>query len=272
MTSFTHTTLGRTGLDVCRLGLSATYRPGKAAIHAALDAGINYFFLFGIDTHMVKALRDLAPSDRQRIVIATGAYNLIWGHTSPRRTLEKHLRRLRTDYLDVFQFLGVLRGKQFPPSLQGEFVRLREEGKVRAIGLSTHDRQFAGKLAEEGNMDVLMIRYNAAHPGAETDIFPHLAAHDPGVVNFTATRWRYLIRRLRGWPQDRPVPTPQQCYRFVLSNPHVHVCLNAPMNRKQMKQNLTALEQGPLANDEMALMREYGAFVHRNSNRWVNKF
>ena len=41
---FLHSTLGRSGLRVHRLGLSATYRPGKAAIYRALDEGINYFF------------------------------------------------------------------------------------------------------------------------------------------------------------------------------------------------------------------------------------
>jgi hypothetical protein len=34
------------------------------------------------------------------------------------------------------------------------------EGKVRAIGISTHDRKFAGKLAAEGALDVFLIRYN----------------------------------------------------------------------------------------------------------------
>ena len=52
-----------------------------------------------------------------------------------------------------------------------------------------------------------MIRYNAAHRGAEQDIFPHLAAHDPGVVSYTATRWSYLLRRPKGWPKDGRVPT-----------------------------------------------------------------
>ena len=58
-----------------------------------------------------------------------------------------------------------------------ELVRLREEGKVRAIGISIHDRERAGKLAESSPLDLFMIRYNAAHPGAERDIFPHLGPH-----------------------------------------------------------------------------------------------
>ena len=57
------------------------------------------------------------------------------------------------------------------------------------------------------------------------------------------------------------------CYRFVLSNPHVDVCLKAPSNLKQLEENLAAIRQGPLAEDEMQFMREFGDAVHR-SKKW----
>jgi len=53
-------------------------------------------------------------------------------------------------------------------------MKLNEEGEVRAMGMSIHDRQRAGQLAEDSPLDAL-IRDNAAHPSAERDIFPHLA-------------------------------------------------------------------------------------------------
>jgi hypothetical protein len=43
-----------------------------------------------------------------------------------------------------------------------------------AIGTSIHDRKRAGQLALDSELDLLMIRYNAKHTGAEADIFPHL--------------------------------------------------------------------------------------------------
>jgi aryl-alcohol dehydrogenase-like predicted oxidoreductase len=52
--------------------------------------------------------------------------------------------------------------------------------------------------------------------------------------------------------------TPEQCYRFVLSNPHVHLALTGPANRDQLRQNFAALEQGPLTDVEMEQVREYG--------------
>lgn len=267
MSDFLHTTLGATGLQVHRLGLSATYRPGKETIHRALDLGLNYYFCFGIDTHMHRALADLSPSDRQRIVIVSGGGRLLLWHQNLRKSLEHRLRQLHTDYLDGFFFLYVTKGRWFSEKIREELYRLKEEGKVRFVGMSTHDRPFAGEVAKRGALDVIMMRYNAAHRGAEQDIFPHLSAHHPGIISFTATSWRQLIRRKGGWPKDRPIPTPGQCYRFVLSNPHTHVCMTAPSNLRQLEENLAAVNQGPLSEDEMAMMREYGDLVHGKAKR-----
>jgi predicted aldo/keto reductase-like oxidoreductase len=57
------------------------------------------------------------------------------------------------------------------------------------------------------------------------------------------------------------------CYRFVLSNPHVDVCLMAPSNLKQLDENLNAIRQGPLSGDELRFMQDFGDAVH-NSNKW----
>jgi aryl-alcohol dehydrogenase-like predicted oxidoreductase len=262
---FRHATLGRTGPRVFRLGLSASYRPGRAVIHRALDAGVNVFFCYGFDGQMIGFLRDLPQARREQIVIVTGAYNLLFTHQNLRRTLEKRLRQLRTDHVDAFLLLGVMKPGHFPERARAEMVRLREEGKTRTIGMSCHDRVFAGELAAGGVLDTLMIRYNAAHPGAERDVFPSLAAHQPGVISYTATRWRGLLRRPRGWPRDGRRPTAGECYRFVLSNPHVDVCLTAPTSASQLRDNLAALDDGPLGADDMAFMREFGAAVHRSA-------
>jgi len=263
---FLHTTLGNTGIPVFRLGLSATYRPGKQTIHKALDEGINYFFCYGFDTHMLKVLREVFKTDRERLVVATGAYNYWLGHQNLQRTLEKRLRQLRTDYIDVFQLLWV--GERALTSrTQDELAAIRESDKVRAVAISTHNRKLAGVLAANGSLDALMIRYNAAHRGAEEDIFPRLAVHNPGIVAYTATRWRRLLKRPHGWPVDGRVLTAGECYRFVLSNPNVHVCLTAPSNIEHLEQNLAAIRRGPLTDEDMQFMRAFGEAVHAEQ-RW----
>ena len=107
-----------------------------------------------------------------------------------------------------------------------------------------------------------MIRYNAADRGAETEIFPHLPESNPAVVGFTATRWTGLLRPPRGYPKGGRLPTAGMCYRFVLSNPAVHVCLMAPGNLKQFEQNLAEIRQGPLHEEDMQFMRNFGDLVH----------
>jgi len=264
---FTHTALGNTGIQVHRFGLSASNRPGRDVVRRAIDEGMNYFFAYGFDSHMMKTLREEMKKGRDKFVVATGAYNLLWGHTNLRRTLEKRLRQLDTDYIDVFLFLGVMKEKQFTDRARQDLFSLRKEGKIRCAAISTHDRKFAGRLAAEGDLDVFMIRYNAAHRGAEEDIFPHLPLHNPGIVSYTATRWRYLLRSPRGWPKNGRVPTAGMCYRFVLSNPNVHVCLTAPSNMEQFEENLGAIRRGPLDEDEMSFMRNFGDTVH-HTKKW----
>jgi aryl-alcohol dehydrogenase-like predicted oxidoreductase len=53
----------------------------------------------------------------------------------------------------------------------------------------------------------------------------------------------------------------------VLSNPHVHVCLTAPSNVSQLEENLKAIEEGPLSDEEMRFMREFGDVVH-DARKW----
>jgi aryl-alcohol dehydrogenase-like predicted oxidoreductase len=267
MIDFKRAVLGKTGIEVSRFGLSGTYRPGKETIHKALDAVINYFFCYGFDSQMTKTLAELSQTNRDKYVVATGAYNLIYGHQNLRKTLEKRLRQLKTDYIDIFLFLGVSKEAQFPEKLREELRALKSDGKIKAVGMSCHDRKFAGKLASNGELDVLMIRYNAAHRGAEQDIFPFLKDHIPGLVSYTATRWKYLIRRQGGWPKERLIPTASQCYRFVLSNPYVDVCMMAPSNMKHFDENMAALDQGPLSAEEMKLLKEYGDLIY-SQKRW----
>jgi len=258
---------GSTGLTVSPLGLSASYFPGKKAISASVEEGINLFFAFGIDVQMVRSLRTLMPSRRDKFVLVTGAYNYIWRAQDIRKTLEKRLRQFKTDYIDVFLFMGVMKPAEFTPEVYEDMTKLKEEGKIRAIGLSSHNRAFLGKLAANGDVQALMLRYNAAHRGAERDIFPHLNAHNPGVISYTATRWIYLLRRPKPWPKNGRIPTAGECYRFVLSNPNVHTVLTAPRNERELRENIDAIRKGPLNEEDMKFIHDFGDIVY-NQKKW----
>ena len=105
-----------------------------------------------------------------------------------------------------------------------------------------------------------MIRYNAAHPGAEQDIFPHLAARRPAVIAYTATAWRKLLRAPRGWTGR--FPTAGDCYRFCLTSPSRRRGAHRARTVAELRENLAAVEKGPLSPDEDAWMRTFGRVVH----------
>ena len=264
--NFTNTVLGNTGLKVHRLGFAASYRPGKEAVYKAFDSGINLFFGFGIDTNLTKALREIVKNNREKIIIATGAYNTFARFQNVRKALEKRLRQFGTDYIDIFMDLGIMKPKHFPEKIRDEMYKLKDEGKCKFTGISCHDRKFVGQLAGNGTLDTVMMRYNAAHRGAEEDIFPYVKTYNTGVISYTATRWTYLIRKQKGW-DETAIPTAGQCYRFVLSNPNVHVCLTAPRNIKQLEENLKSLDDGPLNEEEMCFIKKYGDLIH-SKKKW----
>ena len=133
--------------------------------------------------------------------------------------------------------------------------------------MSCHDRKFAGEIATKNALDVLMIRYNAAHRGAEEDIFPHVHDGNVGIVSYTATRWSYLLRRPKNYPKNERVPSGADCYRFALSNPNVDVCLTAPKKLSEFEENIAGVRRGALNEEEMSFMKSFGDVVYRQQ-KW----
>jgi predicted aldo/keto reductase-like oxidoreductase len=54
----------------------------------------------------------------------------------------------------------------------------------------------------------------------------------------------------------------QDCYRFVLSNPAVDICMTGARTRGMMLENLETLESGPLSTEEMERIRRIGDHVY----------
>jgi len=258
MSDFTHRELKRLGKRIFRLGLSGTFGLDEAGCREALKH-VQYVFWSPRMKALTPALRDALASHRERYVVSTGPL-LGYFPGVVRHATEEALRTLGIDQLDVLQLFWLGRMSAFTSAVQEEMVKLREEGKVRTLGVSIHNRQRAGKLAEDSMLDLLMVRYNAAHPGAEQDIFPHLARRHPVVVAYTATAWRKLLRSPRGWRGK--VPTAGDCYRFCLSSPYVDVVLSGPRSTAELRENLAAVEKGPLSRQEMEEIRTFGNAVH----------
>ncbi|MGD9051705.1 MAG: aldo/keto reductase [Desulfobacterales bacterium] len=258
------------GRRVFRLGLATNYGIEGEDLEWALDKGVNYILWTPNARKISNALKAALKRDRESLILASGPTTGYFGG-SIKRACERLLKTLKTDYLDVFQLFWLGRTSLWTSSTIDALVSLRESGKVRAFGVSIHDRKRAGKLAEDSPLDMLMVRYNAAHTGAEQDVFPHLTKRKPTIIAYTATRWRGLLKRPKNW--SGPVMTASDCYRFCLSNPHVDIVLTGPKTRQQLQDNLIELrEKGPLSEEENGWMRDYGQIVHQKSSRFTFRF
>ena len=265
--SFGPRVLGRTGREVSRLGVAASYGAPCAAVESAFEHGVNYLYWGSQRTEAFgQALRSLRGR-RDRIVLVVQSYTR-WAALMA-GSLEKALRGVQYDYADIL-LLG-LWNKPVAPRILDAARNLRERGLVRYLAVSTHMRKLVPAIAAGRDFDVVHFRYNAAHPGAETDIFPHLPADGrPGLTAFTATSWGQLLgvhsiqsifnggSRL---PAGERVPTAVDCYRFVLTRSEVDVCMTGPASEGQMAQALEALKLGPMDEGELAWMRRVGRAV-----------
>jgi aryl-alcohol dehydrogenase-like predicted oxidoreductase len=250
--------LGRTGLLVSRIGLGSSYGPSTRACRAAFDAGVNYFFWGSVRTRgMGLALREIAAHERDRLVVVLESYAR--GRRTLRWSVDAGLRALRIDHADVL-LLG-WHDRAPRPALLEEAERLREAGKARFLALSSHQRPLLREYVEADRFDAYHVRYNAAHPGAESDIFPYLPTPRPGIVSFTNTRWGTLLAQ-KHMPPGETAPTAADCYRFALSNPCVDVAIAGPKNDREVEMATSVLATGPLDEDEMARIRRIGAHVH----------
>ena len=236
-----------------RLGIATNYGLKAADAFYAAERGANLWLWTPRYKTATPVIRSVVARDRDQHVVAMLGTAYTAGMV--RRGVEGALRKLQLDHLDVYLLGWLGRGAAFGPGVQDELLKLKGEGKITAVGCSIHDRPRAGRLAADSILDAFMIRYNAKHPGAEQDIFPHLAARDPLLLSYTNTSWRQLITPISGL--GAPL-TPAECYRFVLSSPHVHAAWTGPAARAQPDENLAAPDAGPPPPEEDARIRQYG--------------
>ena len=259
--------LGRSGLRVSRIGIGSSYGIGAAELEEAFERGINYFYWGSLRTSaMAAAVHHLSPRHRDELVVAIQSY-VPWPWVL-RNSVERALRRLKLDCADIL-ILG--KKDEVPsPELFDEVQRLKEGGKIKFVVISAHHRPMFQQHMNNPMCDIIMTRYNAAHIGAETDVFPYLPEQNrPGVIAYTATRWGTLLNSVNG----ERAPSASDCYRFVLRNPNVDLCLSGPANRIQLEEVYRALSAPPMTDEESEWMRRIGKLVYpkKHHNALVRK-
>lgn len=254
--------LGRSGLKVGRLGISSSYGAPAAAFEEAFERGCNYFvlgsFVKGRSKEMIKAVRNITRrGHRDKLVVCLMEYT--HSHLIGKPHFYRALKKLGMDYVDALM-LGYYPNKP-RKQVMDLALGLKEKGVVKHLALSGHKRKLFPSLLDSP-IDIFQVRYNAANSGAEKDVFPFCGGvNRPGMISFTATRWGQLLKESKMPPGEKPL-TAKECYRFVLSNPAVDLCMTGARNMEMMRENLETLESGPLDPDEMERVRRIGDFVY----------
>lgn len=251
--------LGQTDLVVGRLGISSGYGLGAEGLRLAYDRGQNFLhFSHRASEGFWKSAADLAAGDRGGVVLAVHSYARLGSLL--RRRVERALARLGTDHLDLL-ILGYHQGKAPSRRVMRAAQEMRQAGLIRYLGMSSHDRPLLREVAQTNAYDVLMTRYNAAHRGAEGDIYEHLPDENgPGILAFTATRWGHLLDPRKMPPGEVPLTT-SDCYRFALTHPRVDLVLTGSSDAGQMRAALGAIDKGPMLADELARLASVGDYV-----------
>ena len=258
--------IGRTGLKSSRLGIGSTFNAPARVIEDAFARGINYLYWGTVrQPGFAEAMVNLAKHHRDELIFTIQSYS------QDPATIEAEVEdALKAGGMENFDFLLLGNRNDVPaPAYVEVFERLREKGKVRFLSLSSHNRPLLPTLladyeAGTSPYDLLMLRYNGVHRGAEKDVFPYVPdrPNRPMICTYTATRWGHLLDPSKMPPGESP-PSARDCYRFSLSHPAVDMVLCGPANAAQMDEAIAALERGPLEADERERIERIGAHLYR---------
>jgi len=259
--------LGASGLRVSPICIGITGDPDT--IPAAFDAGINFFFITG-DLHWplyetlrrgLERLLARSPSVRDEIVVAAVSYldQPLFSALQFHEVIDAVPGLERVDVLVAGaipherSFFGRPEEQVVGRYQAIHAARARAHSGARAIGASFHDRRTALISLNNQCLDINYIRYNTAHPGALTDIFPYLRQDRTGLIyNFKSVLSSVTPERFKelGLDDKYWLPKITDYYRFVLTNPHIDGVLCSPATPGQLAELLDALAERPLTPQE----------------------
>jgi len=251
------TTLGRTGLEVTRLGIGGAYCETVEGYRAALDCGVNY-----VDT--ARSYRDGEDEKVLGQAIQGRRHDLILSTKTAKRDaegareeLETSLRLLQTDYIDIYHIhclnTAEDRDQALKPGGALETAQqARDQGLVRFIGVTGHDWVQVQEAVATGLFDTVLCWYNCAMKEPEETVFPAARTHDTGVVIMNASRNDKLF-------DDPQAPPHEQFYRYVLAHPDVDLTVIGLRNVPLFERIAAALaERTEIEPQEMAELEAFG--------------
>ena len=256
--------IGKTGLVSGRLGLGSTFNAPASAIEEAFDHGVNYLYWGTVrQPEFAKAMRNLEKRHRDQLIFTIQSYS-----TEPASIEDEVLTQLKICGVENFDFLLLGNREQKPDEAYIEvFERLKRQGVVKHLSISSHNRPLIPRLLEDYSAnqspyELLMFRYNPVHRGAEKDVFPFLPeGNRPALLTYTSTRWGHLLDPEKMPPGERPVSA-RDCYRYSLAHDFIDIVCAGPGSTEQMKEAISALESGPLDEEETARIERIGKYLY----------
>ena len=273
--------LGETSLRVSILGYGASplgnaFRQtdpveGLAAVHLAVERGINYFDVspyYGLtlaETRLGEALVGL----RQQVILATkcgryGADEFDFSAARITAGIDESLARLRTDYFDLLQAHDVEFGdvRQIVDETVPAMRRLQQQGKARFIGITGYSLKNLMAIAAQVPVDTILTycRYNLMIDDMNSALIPFARQLGIGIVNASPLHMGILTER--GAPEWHPAPqqvrdagqrvvalcrahgvdASEIALRFCLDHPDVATTLVGMSSRAHVERNLKCLE------------------------------
>ncbi len=310
-----YTTLGRSGLRVSvaglgcggfsRLGLGTGKSEEEAIgiIRAALDLGVNLFdtaAAYGTEPVLGKALHGVPRED---VVICTKApFGVSNPNSTPEsavKSLDRSLRELGTDYIDVYQLHGIAPGAydHARQAIAPALLREKEKGKFRHLGITETapgdpQHEMARRACADAVWEVAMIAFHMLHQNARDRVFPLTRQYRVGTLLMFAVRNIFsrperLAQTLRelaagGFVSralaDSPDPLGflvhgdgeaggassviDAAYRFVRHEPGVDVVLFGTGDLHHLRSNIASILKPPLPEvDRSRLAELFGHLV-----------
>lgn len=272
--------LGKTGLKVSEIGMGcegfaeSNCAMAQKLFDVAEMEGVNYFDLYTPNPAVRKAVGEALRGRREKF-IAQSHICSVWQNGQYKRTrklsevtasFEESLKLLQTDYIDVGMIHYCDAADDWQEIISGGVLNyareLKAAGKIRHIGLSSHNPQVALKAVESGAIEVLMFSVNPCYdlmPASEDvnelwnekNYAAHLTNMDPDRQRLYETCQRLgvgiTVMKCFGGGDllDAELSpagvalTPNQCIHYALSRPGVACVLAGAHSVEQFKQSIS---------------------------------
>ena len=265
-------TLGRTGFEMSDISFGCADLSDPDVVRRALDKGVNYFDTSPDYSHAAsertlgEGIRGF-PRDR---VFVVSKFCTAEGHlesdTSVAKVIESveaSLRRLDTDYLDLVHIHAVNSiDRLMAPTLHEAFDRLREAGKVRFLGVSSHTPNLEKVMRHavaSGRFDVIMTAYHFGHWPRLAEILREARERGVGTVAMKTLKGAHHTQLADFTPTERE-SFAQAAFTWVLSNEDVSGLVVSISRFAELDEYLHASGRA-LESGDLAVLERYDALV-----------